>query len=212
MDRTGWVVILNGAPRSGKSTVAEAIQASFDGIWMHMGVDVFAGQVTPPRLRPGMGLRPGGELPHVEAYIPALYGAFYDSVAAHSRHGLNVVVDIGHHNAYSRPVGTLHDAAMRLNGLPALLVGVRCPVDVIMQRRARVHPGREGYYVTGTENEPLPAPVLRWQVEVHRPGLYDMEIDTSVMTPPQCAAAIKDRLAGPAPTALAQLAAIATAP
>jgi len=206
MDRAGWVVILNGAPRSGKSTVAETIQRNVDGVWMHMGVDMFAGQVTPPRLRPGLGLRPGGERPELEPYIPALFGAFYDSVAAHGRHGLNVIVDIGHHNAYTRPIDTLRDAAQRLRGLPALLVGVRCPVDVIMQRRARVHPGREASYLTGTEEEPIPAPVLRWQIEVHRPGLYDLEIDTSVLSPAQCAAAIRDRLAGPEPTALARLA------
>ena len=206
MDGAGWVIILNGAPRSGKSTVAEAIQASFDGLWMNLGVDVFAGQITPPRFRPGMGLRPGGELPQLEAHIPALFGAFYDSVAAHSRHGLNVVVDVGHHHAYARPFDTLRDAATRLQGLPALLVGVRCPVDVILQRRARGHPGREGYYVTGSDEEPVPEPVLRWQVEVHRPGLYDLEIDTSVLTPAQCADAIRGRLAGSEPTALAQLA------
>ena len=46
--------------------------------------------MTPPRYRPGMGLRPGGKRPEIEALIPALYAAFYDSVAAHSRHGLNV--------------------------------------------------------------------------------------------------------------------------
>ncbi len=206
MDGAGWIVILNGAPRSGKSTVAEAIQAGFDDIWMNLGVDVFAGQVTPPRFRPGMGLRPGGELPQLESHIPALFGAFYDSVAAHSRHGLNVVVDVGHHHAYSKPLDTLRDAATRLRGLPALLVGVRCPVDVIMQRRARGHPGREGYYVTGSDEEPVPDPVLRWQVEVHRPGLYDLEIDTSVLTPAQCAGAIRARLDGSEPTALAQLA------
>jgi len=30
-----------------------------------------------------------------------LYRALYESIAAHSRVGLNVVVDIGHHNAYA---------------------------------------------------------------------------------------------------------------
>lgn len=91
----GWVVVLNGAPRSGKSSIAAVIQETFDGPWMNLGVDVFSRQVTPPRYRPGMGLRPGGgERPDIEALIPALYAAFYDSVAAHARHGLNVVADL----------------------------------------------------------------------------------------------------------------------
>jgi hypothetical protein len=36
---TGRIVILNGPPRSGKSSIAAAIQARFDGVWMNLGVD-----------------------------------------------------------------------------------------------------------------------------------------------------------------------------
>jgi chloramphenicol 3-O phosphotransferase len=111
----GWVVVLNGAPRSGKSSIATVIQETFDGPWMNLGVDVFSRHVTPPRYRPGMGLRPGGgERPDIETLIPALYAAFYDSVAAHARHGLNVVADVGHHDAYAAPPHPLRDAARPL--------------------------------------------------------------------------------------------------
>jgi len=202
----GWVVVLNGPPRSGKSSIVTVIQDTFPGPWLNLGVDVFGEFVTPPRYRPGMGLRPGGERPEIEALIPALYAAFYDSVAAHSRHGLNVVADVGHHDGYSVPLGTLADAARRLAGLPALLVGVRCPVEVIMARRDAGQPGRQGRYLTSGPGGEIPEPVLRWQRHVHQPGIYDMEIDTSTVTPRAAAAMIRDRLAGPAPTALRRLA------
>jgi len=106
----GWIVILNGPPRSGKSAIVEAIQDSFEGIWGNLGVDVFSRCVTPARYRPGIGLRPGGELPAVEAVVPVLYAGLYESVAAHSRLGLNVAVDVGHHDAYSRPLQMLPGA------------------------------------------------------------------------------------------------------
>jgi chloramphenicol 3-O phosphotransferase len=202
----GWVVVLNGAPRSGKSSIAAVIQETFDGPWMNLGVDVFSRCVTPPRYRPGMGLRPGGERPDIEAIIPALYAAFYDSVAAHSRQGLNVVADVGHHEAYSAPLRVLPEAARRLHGLPALLVGIRCPVEVIMRRRDRGQAGREGRYVTSGPDGEIPAPVLRWQHHVHRPGVYDLEIDTSAVSPEAAAAIIRDRLAGPPPAAFRRLA------
>ena len=55
----GQIVILNGAPRAGKSSIVNVIQDSFEGVWMNLGVDVFARSVTPKRLQPGVGLRPG---------------------------------------------------------------------------------------------------------------------------------------------------------
>jgi chloramphenicol 3-O phosphotransferase len=202
----GWIVVLNGAPRSGKSSIAAAIQETFDGPWLNLGVDVFSQYVTPPRYRPGMGLRPGGgERPEIEELIPALYAAFYDSIAAHARHGLNVVADVGHHDAYSVPRNVLADAARRLRGLPALLVGVRCPLEVIMQRRDAYQPGREGRYATSGPGGEIPEPVLRWQRHVHQPGIYDLEIDTSAVTPKAAAALIRERLDGPPPSAFRQL-------
>jgi chloramphenicol 3-O phosphotransferase len=33
----GQIVILNGTPRSGKSSIATMIQDTFDGVWMNLG-------------------------------------------------------------------------------------------------------------------------------------------------------------------------------
>lgn len=206
-DPSGQIIILNGAPRSGKSSIAAVIQETFDGPWMNLGVDVFAGLATPPSYRPGMGLRPGGERPDLEPALPALFAAFYDSVAAHSRHGLSVVVDVGHHDAYTAPLGILADAARRLAGLPVLFVGVRCSVEVIMQRRdADRDAGGNAYVGTGPDGT-IPEPVLRWQREVHRPGIYDVEVATDAHSPAECAATIRRRLEeGPPGTAFHRLA------
>ncbi len=54
--------------------------------------------------------------------------------------------------------------------------------------------GRKGGYLTGSEAEPVPRQVLAWQREVHRPGIYDLAVDTSMMTPDECAALIRKRL------------------
>ena len=189
----GQIVILNGVPRSGKSSIVQAIQENFDGVWMNLGVDRFM-PMTPKQYQPGMGLRPGGERPDLEPLLPLLYGALYDSIAAHSRAGLNVVSDVGHHDFYSKPLGILPDCAQRLSGLPALFVGVHCPLEIILKRREET-----GY--------PIGEPVIRWQESVHAHGLYDLELDTSVLAPTECAEAIRQRLEnGPPGTALASLA------
>lgn len=207
----GQIIILNGAPRSGKSSIAAFIQDTFDGPWMNLGVDAHVREITPPRYRPGLGLRPGGEREDLEALVPALYFALYDSVAAHSRQGLNVVVDVGHHDAYSRPLNILPQCALRLEGLPVLFVGVRCAVEVILRRRAAGQAGREGQYVAASRDDAIPAPVLLWQSEVHRPGIYDLEVDTTSSSPEACAASIRRRLDGADATAFKRLAATAIA-
>jgi chloramphenicol 3-O phosphotransferase len=117
----GQIIILNGAPRSGKSSIVNAIQTAFEDPWLNLGVDVFVRQVTPERYRPGIGLRPGGERPDLEAFVTDVYAAMYESIAAHSRLGINVVVDVGHHDAYSQPLGILRDCARRLQGAPGAL-------------------------------------------------------------------------------------------
>ena len=197
----GQIVILNGAPRSGKSSIADAIEDTFDGVWMNLGVDGFM-RMTPARFMPGMGLRPGGERPDLEPLVATLYGALYESIAAHSRAGLNVVVDVGHHDAYAVPRHILPDCASRLSGLPVLFVGVRCPIGTIMERRRDT-----GWKVGGAVDDPVPRPVLLWQKEVHKPGIYDLEVDTLVLSPQECASAIRRHLDnGPPPSAFRQLA------
>ncbi|MBI4571345.1 MAG: chloramphenicol phosphotransferase [Chloroflexi bacterium] len=201
----GRIVILNGAPRSGKSSIATVIQETFDGPWINLGVDIFI-RATPQRYRPGIGLRPGGERQDLEPLVPVLYAAMYESIAAHSRLGLNVVVDVGHHDAYAVPRHILADCARRLAGLPVLFVGVRCPIEVIMERRHIV--AGEPRYLVGTPDEPVPPPVRRWQDEVHIPGVYDLDVDTSLLNPEDCAATIRKRLdEGPPGAVFPQLAA-----
>src|SRR6266487_840750 len=129
----GQIVILNGTPRSGKSSIATVIQNTFEGVWMNLGVDQFK-QMTPERYQPGIGLRPGGERPDLEPLVVLLYHGMYEAIGIHSRPGLNVVVDVGHHDAYFVPRRILPDCARRLSGLPVLFVGVRCPIAVVMER------------------------------------------------------------------------------
>jgi chloramphenicol 3-O phosphotransferase len=199
----GQIVILNGTPRSGKSSIAAAIQNAFDGVWMNLGVDHFM-QMTPKRYWPGIGLRPGGERPDLEPLVALMVRALYESIAAHSRLGLNVVVDAGHHDAYSEPKGILFDCAQRLTGLPVLFIGVHCPIGVIMERR------RATGWQTPDDGS-IPMPVKLWQRAVHEPGIYDLEVDTSLLSPEECAALIRQKLTDrPSPSAFHRLAAMST--
>ena len=198
----GRIVVLNGAPRSGKSSIAAVIQDTFDGVWMNLGVDAFKA-MTPRRCQPGIGLRPGGEAADLEPLVVVLFEAMYEAIATHSRLGLNVVVDIDHHDDYSRPRRILPRSAGQLRDLPAWLVGVHCPLQVVMERR------RATWAAITPADGSVPEPVRRWQHAVHAPGIYDLEVDTSLLSPERCAASIRECIEhGPPPSAWGRLAAM----
>ena len=195
-----------------KTSIAQVIQETFPGIWMNVGVDAHI-KCTPPAFRPGVGLRPQkpewatavpGRVPVkvLEQYVPLLYAALYESVAAHARLGLNVVMDVGHHEAYSKPLRILPDCARCLAGLPVLFVGVRCPIDVLWARREATW-GQ----VRDEVDDDVRASVHLGVEVVHAHGDYDLEVDTSVLGPRECAERIRKRLEdGPPGACFAHLA------
>jgi len=189
---TGKIIILNGPPRAGKTSIAREIQSSFPGIWFNIGVDAFVKSIMPAQLLPGMGLRPGGERPELESFVATAYQALYRTIAVHSRIGLNVVADVGHHNDYAVPLDIYDKLPEILAGSPVFFVGVKCPIDEIMRRRDQGRQLHGDYYLTTAPGTPVPEPVLRWQEAVHRDMIYDLEVDTSRLDSSQCARQIRD--------------------
>ena len=82
------------------------------------------------------------------------------------------------------------DCAERFSELPAYLVGVRCSLEVLEQReKAR-------------RNRTLGQARAQFGV-VHGLEIYDLEVDTSILTPEECARQIKALVeAGIPPNAL----------
>jgi chloramphenicol 3-O phosphotransferase len=133
--------------------------------------------------------------------VAVLYAALFDAVAAHARLGLDVVVDVGLHESFATPLAVRADCARRLADLPVLVVGVRCPVEVIWQRRLASW-GQE----PATADAAVRAAVERWQDAVHAGMPYDLEVDTSRTDPLACVERIAGRVReGPPGTALERL-------
>ena len=105
--------------------------------------------------------------------------------------------------SYRCKTNTVSNTAFRGFGGPQGMM----VIEAIMARRNAGQTGREGEYAVGSTADPIPAPVLLWQRSVHVPGIYDLEVDTSLLTPSECAAAIGRRLADGPPSAFARLAA-----
>ena len=134
----------------------------------------------------------------------ASFAAMYAAARSFSESGVGVVVDVGHHDAYSQPLNILPHSAQQLAGLPLLFVGIRCPADVLVARRRGTwgdEPSAEAF-----------ERVQRWEEAVHRPGIYDVEVDTSVMSAEQCADKIDRRRAQGPGTAFERAAAVGQTP
>ena len=120
----------------------------------------------------------------------ALIAAACESIAAHSRQGLQVVADVIRPDISHRQI--FGDAIQRLAGLPVLFVGVRCPLETIVARRNIHQAGR--VHASSSDTEPVPPMALWWDREIHVGKLYDIEIDTSLLIPEESAEVVRRRL------------------
>lgn len=178
----GLIIILNGVPRAGKTSIARAMQKHDNRHWLNIGVDAHI-SMLPERLKPGIGLRPGGERPDIEADISSLYAALFMSIAAHAQQGFNVVADLGIHDGYSTPLGIWQECAKIFEGLRVLIVGVRCGLAEIMRRREASGVNYAGLQPDGS----VPTIVTEWERMVHGQSNYDLEVDTGEHDAEQCA-------------------------
>lgn len=168
---SGKIIILNGAPRSGKTTLAKTIQTTFAGVWLNLGVDHMMA-CTPASALPGIGLRPGGEHPELEPLIQRMYQGLFASIAGYARLGLNVVADLDIHDDYATPQHVWPLMLQTFADLPLLLVGVTAPMAVIQQRRLATWGQSDSAMIT-----------QRWAQAVHLGHQYDLMVDTDQLTP-----------------------------
>ena len=184
----GGVVLLNGTSSAGKGTIAVAMQArAGDQAWLHQGLDRML-EGVPASLKmfvdPADG-QPDGAGWTVPFRDGAMVGAarvgpvalqlldgMYRASAGMASAGNRVILD---DVIYDKRVLVL--AALALSDTPTLFVGVRCPVATAMERELqrgdRARGGAAAFH-------PL----------VHEPGIYDLEVDTSLQGPDECARVI----------------------
>jgi chloramphenicol 3-O phosphotransferase len=185
------IVLLNGASSSGKTAIAHSLQQLMEEFYFHTGIDHFLERVplrfhaisdgTEPETPygklwvmssgrpPVTGLRVG---PAGMRLIAGMYGA----VAALASAGNHVIID----DVIFDPA-ILREALRALEAFDVLFVGVRCPLEVAVERElAR---GDRMIGLAKTEH-----------ALVHVHGVYDLEVDTSLRTAMDCASLIKQHL------------------
>jgi chloramphenicol 3-O phosphotransferase len=177
----GRILLLNGTSSSGKTSVLRALQEVLDEPYLDAGIDKFLWMLPKRYLeRPlwddvlGLADR-AGPLGHT------LISGMHRAIAELSRAGLNVVAD--HVLVDPR---WLQECATLFADLPAYLVGIRCPLEVLEERERSRRDRTWGQ--------------ARAQFDlVHAHGVYDVEVDTSLSSPQECALQIRAGLEGGPP-------------
>jgi chloramphenicol 3-O phosphotransferase len=181
---TATCIVLNGTSCSGKSSIAAALQALWPGPLQVTGIDTFLASQSQPFFATGGRVAAGFSWVPVTvdgqpafAVVPGPLGlgmirASHAYWAACAGVGLDQVID----DVWlvpDQPAG-LRDALLAAN---TLWVGVHCPLALAEQRERD-----RGDRIVGT--------VRGQHAVVHTFRKYDVDVDTSVTTPQECAEAI----------------------
>jgi chloramphenicol 3-O phosphotransferase len=205
----GTIIVLNGCMSAGKSSIAKAIQRTFDVPYLLVGMDLFWLQVFPwewagAAANSVYDIPIEGTSPPQIAQLTRPFGRLFVSglhqtIATLARMGHNVVVDeVFYEASYVTEILTLWES------LPVWLVGVTCPLETVHERAA----------ARADRSWPSYLPTATWmfdEAHKHTRGIYDLTVDTSRLTPTECALQIKHVLdERGSPSALKHLAAHGT--
>lgn len=174
----GTILVLNGTSSSGKTSLLKALQDLLDEPFLDAGIDKFIWMMPERYLERPLWDDVLGKATQAGKAGELLFSGMHRAIAALSRSGNNVLAD----HVLVEPTW-VRDCAELFADLPAYLIGVRCPLEVVEQRerdrRSRTLGQARAQYGL-----------------VHAHGVYDMEVDTSCGSPEDCAQEIKVFLSG----------------
>lgn len=167
--KKGPVIYLNGVTSTGKSSIAEALRQCTE--FYYLSDDIFEDYIIDP---PDYG-KPG----YWEKLAEAVF-LMYRTAALFSDHGKTVVIDS---MLLESPAFTPHYTRMLeiFRDNPLFVTEVYCPLEICRQRNL----SRGDRYENQSHEQ---AAVMAQNVH------YDLRLDTSLLSPTQCAREILRRL------------------
>ncbi len=201
--QAGRIVLINGTSSAGKTTLALALQRLAPDYWHYWALDQFRDGM-PPRYR-GLNSHAGEPGARGLNVVPVAHETgrvaeirFGDlglrmlrgmrrAAASFALAGNNLIID-----DLCLDAEFLFDYVHVLAALDVLFVGLRCP-EATLRQREKARPGR------------FPGTAIRQDERVHTHAVYDLEIDTSIISPEEGAHMVLERLAQGRGTAFATL-------
>lgn len=153
---TGKIILLNGASSSGKSTLAQGLQAVLDEPFWHVSIDHLLAANTLPRARIDSGEFPWRDL------RPHFFDGFHRCLPALATAGNNLIVE------HIVETETWMQRLLRLlRGFDVFFVGLHCPLPELERREIqrgnrRIGEARADFAIT------------------HSFGIYDFEVNSTL--------------------------------
>lgn len=183
----GTVIVLNGTSSSGKTTLLKALQQALEEPFLDAGIDKFIFMLPGCYLEKPLWDDVLGQADRAGAHGHKLFSGMHRSIAALAQAGNCVIAD----HVLVEPAW-VSECARLLADLPAYLVAVRCPLEVIEQRERDRADRTLGQ--------------ARKQYErAHAHNVYDLEVDTHAQSLADCVARIKAHIATRPPLAFRRL-------
>ena len=175
----GTVIFINGTSSSGKTSLVRALQDRLEQPYLDLGIDRFIFALPRRYLERPLWDDVLGRADRAGAAGEWLISGMQHAIAAAARAGLNVIAD---HVLVEQ--SWVEECARLFCELPAYLVGIQCPLEVLEEReRSR-------------RDRTLGQARTQFAV-IHRYCIYDVEVDTSLCSAAECAEQVITRLASP---------------
>ena len=170
----GKVIVLNGASSSGKTSILNQLQGLLVEPYLNVGIDKFIWMLPKRYLDRPLWDDVLGLATESGAMGSRLFSSMHKVIQLLSLEGMNVVAD----HVMVEPEW-VEECARLFSLLPAYFVGVQCPLEVLIQREF----ARKDRTLGQAEAQfPL----------VHKDIIYDLVVDTSLLSIEECALKIKE--------------------
>lgn len=180
--------MLNGASSAGKTSLVKALQTLSGQPFLDAGLDRFLWMLPARYLDRPLWDDVLGRAVEAGTTGQRLVSGMHQAIVALSRAGNHVVAD----HVLVEPAWVA-ECAVLFADLPAYLVGVHCPLPVLLQREQDRH-------------DRTPGQAAAQHGRVHAHAVYDLEVDTAAHSPQACAQQVLEYLRqGPPPWAFPRL-------
>ena len=170
------IIFINGTSSSGKTSLLKALQNQLQEPYLDMGIDRFIWMLPKRYLDRPLWDDVLGKAHHSGPVGLTLFSGMHHAIAAAASRGNNIIAD----HVFVEKVW-VDECAYLFADMNAYLIGINCPLE-ILEKRERDRKDRT-----------LGQARAQYDV-IHKHTEYDLDVDTSSLSPTECAEKVIERL------------------